>query len=261
MKRLSHWAILAFVTIGLTVASCVTPSQVSYFKDMEYGVDYNAKPAPELVLQSGDRISIRVYCEDPTLAIPFNEEILTSDGNTVQTASGGYSGYTVDNHGNIDFPVLGLIHIQGKTIKQVKELISDMIRDLGYIKNPMISVKMENFQITIIGEMNPSVLVVSGESITLLEALASATAAQNKNRITDVTVVRTVDGKRTAYSVNLQKKDLFDSPVYYLQQNDIVYVKRKGWQIAPTTQTILQAFTMGLSVVNTVSTILLLSRQ
>ena len=235
MKRLFRLAILA---AGLAVASCVTPSQVSYLRDIEYGVNYDAKPAPELKLQPEDRIRVQVFSEDPTLAIPFNAGIITQEGNAVSTP---LNGYTVDKDGNIDFPVLGLMHVEGKTIKQVKEMIAGQIQDLGYIKNPVVNINMENFRITIIGEMQPRVITVPGTSMTLLEALASATTAQERRRITDVMVIRSENGQRTAYSVNLQKKALFDSPVYYLQQNDIIYVKPVGIRMSETGNTILNA--------------------
>ena len=255
MKRILRLAILG---IGLMAVSCVTPSQLTFLRDMEYGVEYAAQPIPELRLQPEDRISIQVFSEDPTLAVPFNAGILTQEGGTVSTS---LNGYTLDKDGNIDFPVLGLLHLEGKTLKEVKELISSQIRDLGYIKNPVLNITMENFRVTVIGEMQPRVLSVPGTSMTLLEALAAGTTAQERRRITDVMVVRTENGERTAYQVNLQKKALFDSPVYYLQQNDIVYVKPRGWQMSQTTQTLMSVFSIGLSLVNTAGTILILTTQ
>ena len=255
MKRLIWLAVLA---IGLFAASCVTPSQVSYLRDVEYGVDYDARPAPELKLQPEDRIRVQVFSEDPTLAIPFNAGIITQEGNAVSTP---LNGYTVDKDGNIDFPVLGLMQVEGKTIKQVKEMIAGQIQQLGYIKNPVVNINMENFRITIIGEMQPSVITVPGTSMTLLEAIASATVAQERRRITDVMVIRTENGQRKAYSVNLQKKALFDSPVYYLQQNDIIYVKPKGWRMSSTTQTIVQSLNMALSMGSMITSILVIARQ
>ena len=255
MKRMLTMAILA---AGLSVASCVTPSQVSYLRDVEYGVSYDAQPVPELKLQPGDRISVQVFSEDPTLAVPFNAGIITQEGGVVSTP---LNGYTIDKDGYIEFPVLGSLHIEGKTLKEVKEMIARQIQELGYIKNPVLNINMENFKVTIIGEMAPNVVSVPGSSITLLEALASATTAQERRRITDVMVIRTEKGHRKAYSVNLQKQSLFDSPVYYLQQNDIIYVKPQGWRISTTMQTVWQVVGVGLSVVNTITTLMILSSK
>ena len=128
MKRMLTLAILA---AGLSVASCVTPSQVSYLRDVEYGVSYDAQPVPELKLQPGDRISVQVFSEDPTLAVPFNAGIITQEGGVVSTP---LNGYTIDKDGYIEFPVLGSLHIEGKTLKEVKEMIARQIQELGYIK-------------------------------------------------------------------------------------------------------------------------------
>ena len=141
MKRMLTLAILA---AGLSVASCVTPSQVSYLRDVEYGVSYDAQPVPELKLQPGDRISVQVFSEDPTLAVPFNAGIITQEGGVVSTP---LNGYTIDKDGYIEFPVLGSLHIEGKTLKEVKEMIARQIQELGYIKNPVLNINMENFTI------------------------------------------------------------------------------------------------------------------
>ena len=253
-KRIS----LAILAVGLAAVSCVTPYNMAYIRDLEYNHPYDAKPAPELRLQTGDRIRIQVFSEDPALAVPFNAGIITTEGGTVATMM---NTYTLDKDGNIDFPVLGALNIEGRTIKEVKELISGQIRDLGYIKNPVVSVNMDNFKIIVMGEIQPNVVTVNGESITLLEALVNGTSARERVRISDVMVVRTENGVRTAYSINMQTKAMFDSPVYYLQQNDIVYVKPKGWRVSQNFQNFVGIIGTGMNFATMITTLTLYFRD
>ena len=253
-KRIS----LAILAVGLAAVSCVTPYSLAYLRDMEYNKPYDAPPAPELRLQPGDRLRIQVFSEDPTLAVPFNAGIITSEGGTVATMM---NTYTLDKEGSIDFPVLGTLHIEGNTIKEVKDRISGQIQDLGYIKNPVVNVNMDNFTVTVIGEMYPHVVTVANESMTLLEAIVFGTTAREQVRISDVMVVRVENGKRTAYSVNLQSKDLFMSPVYYLRQNDIVYAKPKGWRVSTNFQTLIGLIGTGMNFATMITTLTLYFRD
>lgn len=245
MKRLIRLAVLA---IGLTAASCVTPSQITYIKDMEYDRDYPAKPAPELKVQKQDRLSIRVYSSDPALAVPFNVGELTSEGaGTTREAS-----YVVDSDGCIDFPVLGSIPVEGLTMKEVQRKIANLIMDCGYIREPVVSVNLSNFIVTLIKYGHTDRINVTSRSINLIQLIAPT----NGEKIKEVQVIRTENGVRRAYSVDFQTIEMFDSPVFYLQQNDVVYVKPARWMRSQTGQAIRQSITMIMSFVNMASSIL-----
>ena len=208
---------LSLLALVLSVSACVTPSQITYIKDMEYGKEYPAKPAPELRVQQMDRLSIRVYSSDPALATPFNVGALIQDGvGTTSEAS-----YVVDAEGNIDFPVLGTIHVEGMTLKEVQTNISNRIINSGYIREPVVSVNLQNFTVTVVKYGNTDRVNVSGRSINLLQLVAPTQG----EKIKEVEVIRTENGVRKAYSVDFQTIEMFDSPVFYLQQNDIVYVE------------------------------------
>ena len=203
----------------LMLASCATPATLGYLRDMEYNVDYQASKAPELKLQSEDVLNIKVMSSDPELAAPFNSWTGTGGGELLTT-------YTVDNNGEIDFPVLGALPVEGKTIDELKDEIAAKISSMGYIKEPIVMAKLENFKVSVIGEVN------------LVQAVAQMAIPRESGKINDLMVIRTQDGIRRAYQVNLQSKDLFDSPVYYLQQNDVIYVKPKGLRFSQTGSTI-----------------------
>ncbi len=249
MKRTVKLALLAIV---LSVSACVTPSQITYIKDMEYGKDYPAKPAPELRVQQMDRLSIRVYSSDPSLARPFNVGAIIQDGvGATQEAT-----YLVDSQGNIDFPVLGTIPVEGMTLREVQNNIANRIIGSGYIREPVVSVNLQNFVITVIKYGNTDRVSVTGRSINLLQLVAPVQG----EKIKEVEVIRTENGIRKAYHVDFQTIEMFDSPVFYLQQNDIVYVKPARWMRSQTGTAIRSSITLIMSFVNMGASLLLWAR-
>ena len=250
MKRTIKWSLLALV---LSVSACVTPSQITYIKDMEYGKEYPAKPAPELKVQQMDRLSIRVYSSDPSLAKPFNVGAIIQDGvGTTQEAT-----YLVDSQGNIDFPVLGTIPVEGMTLREVQNNIANRIIGSGYIREPVVSVNLQNFLITVIKYGSTDRVSVSGRSINLLQLVAPT----QSEKIKEVEVIRTENGIRKSYHVDFQTIEMFDSPVFYLQQNDIVYVKPARWMRSQTGTAIRSSITLIMSFVNMGTSLLLWARS
>ncbi|MBR3064621.1 MAG: polysaccharide biosynthesis/export family protein [Bacteroidales bacterium] len=227
MKNHNLSLFLVFVLL-LAAVGCTTPRTLGYLLDMEYNKDYPARPAPELTIQIEDRLSIQVISENAELSAPFNTLLTLTDLASNQTKQPVLT-YTVDQNGDIEFPVLGKIHVLGLTLKELEDKISQEIISRGYIRQPVVNASLDNFTITVIGERNAMIFPIEGKSLNLLQAIArfGGTNGENMN-IQDVAVIRTENGIRRAYSVNLQKKDLFDSPVFYLQQNDIIYLKHKG---------------------------------
>ena len=198
---------------------------------MEYGVPYDVQPMQEIRLQPGDQLSITVSCKQPELAIPFNimngSLSLDATGSTTATTFARDTDfrYTVDQDGCINFPLLGDLMVQGMTVAEVEDFVERRIKEESYISDPIVTAKFKNFQITVIGMAGTGNYTIEKDRLNLIEALAMIGNIPNNALIDDVMVIRTQDGFRTAYSVNLQTKDLFDSPVYYLQQNDVIYIK------------------------------------
>ena len=249
MKKLR---ILIAGAVVVLLASCATAKQMSYFLDMENDVAYEAPAAPELIIQPGDQLGISVSSEDPRLAAPFNP----GEGDAASEL-----GYTVDSRGCIIFPVIGSMKVEGMTLQQVKEVISGRISSLGYIKEPIVNVALTNFSVTVIGNISNSVLNVESQSINLLQVIARSGGTNANSKIKDITVIRTEHGTRTAYSVNLQKNELFNSPVFYLRQNDIVYIKPKGSTLSSEGQTAMTFVGAGLSLASIVTSFLLWSSR
>lgn len=258
MKTNCNWWILAVLMV--LPLSCSTPAKIGYLRDLEYNVPVLAKPAPELRLKVDDRISIQVFADEPELAAPFNAIIL----NRSKQESGTSlleSTYGVDPDGNIDFPVLGKIHVEGKTVNEVKKEMADEIIRRGYIKDPVIKIELENFTITVLGETQPIVMPVQGSSINILQVIAQTGGTQETAKIPDIMVVRTEKGERTAYTINLQSKDLYDSPVFWLQQNDLVYLKPRGLRLSNGGDLFLKIFSPAIAAVSSIAYMLLWSSR
>ena len=240
MKAKSFILLLAAVS---SLSACVSPAKIGYLRDLEYNTPYRASKPPELRLKTYDNLTIHIYSDvDETLAAPFN--------------TGAEDTYTIDVDGNIDFPVIGKIYVEGLTINELKKEISYRIETSGYMKNPLINVKLNNFKITVLGETGQGNIDVTDHSINLLQLLASTGGTTESSKIRDVMVIRTENDERIAYSVNLQSKDLYDSPVFYLQQNDVVYVKPVGLRMSTTGETILRA----INQVNNMLTVFIFGR-
>ena len=247
-----HW--LFFLTAVTLIASCTSPRKMSYLRDLEFNTPYPAKPAPELMLQKGDRLDIRVFSSTPELTAPFQMRSATAE------ASAGDL-YTVDREGYIDFPALGLVHVEGKTLKETEQTLAGMIQSRGYIKEPTVRVTLANFTVTVVGSAGNTVIPVEDSNINLLQVIAKTGGTRENNNIRNVTVVRTEEGIRTAYKVNLQSRELFDSPVFYLQQHDIVYVKPEGLRLSSEGQMVMSFVSAGLSLGTIITTYLLWSKR
>ena len=259
MKKQFLWAGLLAVVL---LTSCASRKNFVYLQDMQVGESYPYDVKHEAVIHRDDRLSITISCKNPELAIPFNIYGGTfrvgSDGNVTTDASTQVNekGYRVDVDGCIDFPILGKLYVEGMTVSQVKDLISSRIVEGAYMKDPLVAIEFLNFKYTVLGAVNSNgTYSVDGDRITLLEAIAKAGDLNAKARIDRVAVIREVNGQRQMYMHDLRSKDLFNSPCFYLQQNDIVYVEPKyrkkdnedrGWQIGTT---ILSVITAGCSVI------------
>ncbi len=234
-----------FTAITLLTVSCAGPSKMGYLKDMAEGTIYTASPAPEIKAQPNDRIAIRIMTKEPELALPFYDASSSSTG-----VDAGL--YTVDSEGNIDFPVLGRLAVGGRSLEDIRDEITTKIQEKGYIKEPTVKVSLDNFTVTVIGQTEQSVIKVENNSINIFEVVAKSNLLPAEANIKNVMVVRTEEGKRYSYTVNLQSKDVFDSPAYYLRQNDIVYFKPRGVQLSPTGETVLKVFSSTFSFITSI---------
>ena len=261
--------ILFIVVFVIIFSSCSVQRRMTYLQNLEIGKEYPAASAPELIVRKGDELKISVSSTEPSLAAPFNskrvfrEDMMISDGAPVQDESTAEGiSYIVDDNGNIDFPVLGLVKASGLTLRNIRDNLSEMIIRLGYMKEPMIDISIVNFTITVIGEVsNKGNFPIKGDRINVIQAIALSGDLLSTAKLKDVTVIRTEGDKRIAYVLDLRSKDLFDSPAFFLQQNDIVYVKPLGTKMSSGGELLLSLTQLGLSVATIVTNAILWSSR
>lgn len=228
--------ILKPLLVTLTVmllASCASRKEFVYLNDMVPGESYPINTALGTIVHENDRLAITVTCKNPELAVPFNNltgaYMVSTDGD-IKTAGVDMAemGYRVDEEGCIVFPILGKIEVAGKSLKEVSELIENMIKAENYLSDPEVTIEFLNFRYTILGAVNAKgTFTVDGDRITIIEAIAKAGDVTKDARLDKIAVIRMVDGKQQIFYNDIRTADVFMSPTYYLQQNDIVYVEPK----------------------------------
>lgn len=239
--------------LGLVLLNgCIVPRKVVYVKDMEPDTAYLAMEMLPLRLQKNDRIQIVVSASSPELAAPFNGGVgsykVGDDGNVSTVVDRTNGGYMIDYNGYIDFPVLGALHVEGLTVDEVREMIRGSLVAKEYINNPTVKVELLNLKITVMGATGNQVLDVPEGRITILEAITRSGGLTNVADPEAVFVIREENGVRKKYVNNIESRSIFDSPTYYLQQNDIVYVEPRTAVNTPREQRNRQyiGFGMGL---------------
>lgn len=220
-----------FLTFFLTVmlGSCEAP-KLGYFQDIQSG-QVAALQTPRLVtVEPGDRLSILVGSKDPALAYLFNLNIVgryRASQNEGSLSTSQVASYTVDEQGNIDFPVLGKLQLKGKTRSEVAEFVKKELINRQMLKDPVVTVDFLNLYFSVIGEVNhPGRFFMDHDKTTLIDALSFAGDLTINGRRDNVLVMRQEDGKEKAYRVDLTNvQSIYESPVYYLKQGDMIYVE------------------------------------
>ncbi len=227
MKRIL--TVLA-LSAALVLSSCSTVKNITYFQDRLVDAPEKIDEHAGIVIQPKDMLSIVVSSRNPELAPMFNLPLVSYQAGSEIVGSAGAAqrlmGYVVDNDGFIEFPVLGRLEVKNMTRWALSEMIKGKLIKGGYISDPVVTVEFMNFKVSVIGEVNsPGTYDIEGDKVTILEAIARARDLTIFGKRENVSVIREIEGHRTIYQVNLCSVDLFKSPAYYLQQNDIVYVE------------------------------------
>lgn len=248
--------VACFFAIACLVTSCSSPKGVVYFQDadqFETLVDENNFTTKFKV---DDLVSIHISTLDPEASAPFNlYKVSEEDGIRPEQVS-----YLVDKNGEIDFPVIGKIKIEGLSPSETRELLREKLAD--YLKDPIINIRIRNFTVTVLGAVNrPGTYPINGEQITIMEALGYAGDINIKGRRDNIMVIRDFDGTKVYNRINLNQKESLKSPVYYLTQNDVVYVEpnRSG----KTASNLDQRASIAVSIISVLvtSTVVLLTRN
>ena len=225
--KFSKFMLLGALGVALlTATSCGTPKDVAYFQDL------NNNPDTVITLQNKvitvkptDKIYIGVKSKDPMITQLFNLTGGTGNTSSTDIAKSAFY-YTVDSKGNIDFPVLGTIHVAGLTREQIAEKVKKSLLEASLVKDPTVTVGFSNLYYSVMGEVaHPGRFSMDEEKVTILDAISNAGDLTITGTRNDVMVLRQENGHQKVYKIDLcSGKDVFNSPAYYLQQNDVVYV-------------------------------------
>lgn len=215
--------ILLFIAL-LTMASCKTQEKIVYFQDTEANGTIETQKAIALKLIPGDKIGVNVTsATTPELAMRYN--LTQGNASTSATINANNYRYTLDENGNVDLPGIGRLKVSGLTRAEAASLIQAKYRD-GIINDAVVTVSTYNQYVTILGEVkNPGQLEITRDNLNILEAIGRAGDLTITGRRNCVKVIRQEGNESKTYYVDLRSKDIFNSPVYNLQQNDVIYVE------------------------------------
>jgi len=232
IKILFYFAVISFV---FSLDSCVSRKEIVYFQDQGRDTTISTDKMYDIIFRPGDIVTIVVSAMDIEAARPFNMPVVGFNA-----ADGRVSGiqrlqdYLINNKGIINFPILGNIHLGGLTRDEATKLLVKKLTK--YIKNPIVNIRLTNFKITVLGEVKkPGTYVINNERVSLPEALGMAGDLTISGKRDNVLVIREINGVKSKVRIDLTKDDIFTSPVYYLAQNDVIYVEPKKSKIQDST--------------------------
>ncbi|MBQ3633577.1 MAG: polysaccharide biosynthesis/export family protein [Paludibacteraceae bacterium] len=221
--------LFALGLFAVMATGCVTQKQMTYLQDADSSkadsINRVFRAQSETVIRKGDALTITVNALDKEAVVPYNMATIvtaTPGSGSVQTTP-MLQYYIVDENGDVEMPVLGRLHVDGLKRPEVEQLVKQRLEQ--QVLNPLVQVKLVGAKVSVLGEVNaPSQVPMTSGRMTILEALAAAGDMTPYGRRDNVLVTREVDGKLEIARVNLRSADLYTSPYYYLQQNDVVYV-------------------------------------
>ena len=257
---------LCVFSSAILFSGCMSTKYVSYFQNMD-SVDISAnKTLSEVHIKPNDELTILVSSVNSLAAEPFNMNISSGSytSSIGSTASNSLYSYIVDKEGNINFPVVGKLNVLGLTRPEIEQFITSKIKPyFAESETPVVKVRLSSFHVTVIGEVNGSKTIsVSNERISIVEALAQCGDLTIYGNRPNILLVREdAQGHKTKARFNLNDANLFNSPYYYLEQNDIVYVepnktKARNSDIGSSTSIWISATSIVLSVASLLVNIL-----
>lgn len=252
--------LFVFFSFPVLLFSCAVQQKAPYYLQNVTDTSSMIHTAfPELHIQKNDQLSIQVYSastqpqvSDVYFNLPSSSGTSGSGAQAGNAGGGNTSGFLVDVNGNIEYPRLGTLHVEGLTKLELADLIKKKIneKDTALI-NPSVIIRFLNFKVTVIGQVgHEGLLNVPGERLTILEAIGLAGGITDYGKKNDVRVVREINGKREIGTIDLSSKDLFNSPYYNLTQNDYVIVNPTKQKAKMADQSMVtQRISLALSII------------
>ena len=223
MKK-THFLILLLSVVLL--ASCKTPQDITYLQDVQERVPIQIQKDGYIRFHPGDKLNIYVHSRDPQIMELFNIAGRNGGSSQINSTTQNYAPYTIDNNGEIDFPVLGSVKIEGLTRDEVSKYIKDQLIINSLCKDPVVNVSFYNMTFSVLGNAGAGVKTINKDRITLMEAIAMASDLQIDGLRKNVLVMRQEGDKQVPYRVDLTSAEsVYNSPAYYIHQDDVIYVE------------------------------------
>jgi polysaccharide biosynthesis/export protein len=251
IKTLSMGFALFIVALS---TSCVSNKKIAYFQDIQtvnQAKLENAATFVEPQIQPDDILSINIFTLNPQSGAVVNQAANTPalGGNTNNSLATQSTGFLVDKNGEIELSLIGKIKVAGLTTYQARELIKDKVSI--YYKEPNVQLRFANFKVSVLGEVNaPSAYTLPNEKVTILDALSLAGDLTIYGKRENVMVIRDNDGKKEFARLDLNSSNIFNSPFYYLKQNDVIYVEPNKKKVAATNSAQIQTISVIASVLS-----------
>lgn len=216
--------------LALAITSCMSPTDVVYMQDLTPDAPQNIPPVQLIRIKPEDKLYIHVHCRDENIGALFNVNGgYTGGGYGASYYNGGgsdLSTYVVDQKGNIDFPILGKIHVAGLTRQEVAYAVRERLIEENLVKDPFVNCSLSTASYYTLGELHGGQIRIPRDAFTIIEAIAQAGDLDIQGMRTNVRVFREVNGQLRTYEVDLTNaSSIINSPVYYIQPNDIIYVE------------------------------------
>lgn len=222
---------LLLLVLPLLFVSCHT-KEIAYISDAQRDSAQDILAVYTATILPGDQLYIYVESKTPESVIPFNQEthrVAIANSGIIeenQQLVAEVEGYFVSEKGTINFPILGQLSVVGITQDSLKHYLEQRLKEDGYVIDPVVTTKLMNFRVTVVGEVRaPQQIHVPGTRLTILEALAICGDITDYGQRENVVIMRDENGQKTLGEVDLTKKEMLDSPYYYLHNNDVVYIE------------------------------------
>lgn len=254
--------IVLFCLVALSLCSCGSYKRLAYLQDMypleTYDITQKANPR----IAVGDELTIKVSSSFPQLVAPFNvsSSVTSFDTETkVESFKDAKESatYKVGRDGKIDFPVLGSIYVEGMTPEDLENLIEEAIKSKNYVSDPSVKVTFFNFTYYTLGEIGSGAHKAPSGEINVLQAIAMAGDLSPDAMRDNIWVIRSTGDTRKVYTINMKSRSIFDSPAFYLQQDDIIYVAPKDTKMDTASSNTMTFASLILSALSTIGTILI----
>jgi len=265
MKKYLRWWIngsILCVIISM-FNSCASTRNIPYFEDIPDTAKLSIRNQTQYsdpVIMPDDILSVTVITIDPTTSAPVNQAasvaVSPSSSSSSSSASPATPGLLVDKNGNISLPIIGTVKVAGLTTFEAKALIKK--RAEQFFKEPDVQLRFANFKISVLGEVaHPSVYVLPNEKVSILDALSLAGDLTIYGRRENILVIRDIDGKKTMARLDLNNTDIFNSPYFYLRQNDVVYVEPNASAIVQADEKQTRIITIAAALVTSIVILLI----